>query len=276
MIVDGSGYAYKRMQVGSTATGDGNSMHPLNVSSGSYALLTAQVVGISGDTITWEGTIDEENWVGLPALNVATRTLSTTTTANGIYRLVVTSLVAVRARISTYGAGTIYVYGLLTAAGEPGFGATPTGGGVTDHALLDNLDFASSGHTGFEAEGTAAAAIATHVGESDPHTQYLKESDYTAADILTKLLTVDGTGSGLDADLLDGNSAAYFEVAGTAAAAIVTHVGLSDPHTQYLKESVFVPPGSTTQVLFNDGGAWGAYSGSTPIRPTQRAPVGAA
>lgn len=71
MIVDGSGYAYKRMQVGATATGDGNSMHPINVSSGSYALLTAQVVGISGDTITWEGTIDEENWVALPALNVA-------------------------------------------------------------------------------------------------------------------------------------------------------------------------------------------------------------
>ena len=29
-------------------------------------------------------------------------------------------------------------------------------------------------------------------------------STYTGSDILTKLLTVDGTGSGLDADLLDG------------------------------------------------------------------------
>lgn len=33
---------------------------------------------------------------------------------------------------------------------------------------------------------------------------------YTAADILAKLLTVDGIGSGLDADMLDGNSAAFF------------------------------------------------------------------
>lgn len=33
---------------------------------------------------------------------------------------------------------------------------------------------------------------------------YLAASTYTAADVLTKLLTVDGTSSGLDADLLDG------------------------------------------------------------------------
>lgn len=37
------------------------------------------------------------------------------------------------------------------------------------------------------------------------------EVNDTAAEILTKLLTVDGTGSGLDADLLDGQSAASFQ-----------------------------------------------------------------
>jgi hypothetical protein len=41
----------------------------------------------------------------------------------------------------------------------------------------------------------------------------LDEADYTAADVLTKLLTVDGAGSGLDADLLDGNSSAAFALA---------------------------------------------------------------
>lgn len=35
----------------------------------------------------------------------------------------------------------------------------------------------------------------------------------TAAEILTKMLTVDGTGSGLDADLLDGHDTAYFQPA---------------------------------------------------------------
>ncbi len=38
-------------------------------------------------------------------------------------------------------------------------------------------------------------------------------SSYTASDVLTKIKTVDGTGSGLDADLLDGHEASYFQVA---------------------------------------------------------------
>lgn len=39
---------------------------------------------------------------------------------------------------------------------------------------------------------------------------YLPAGSYTAADVLTKLLTVDGSGSGLDADLLDGFSGAHY------------------------------------------------------------------
>lgn len=196
MLTEGGAYAFKKMQTGATATGDGNSMTPLTVNGGSYALLTAQVVGISGDTITWEGTIDEEHWEALPALNVSTRAISTTATADGIYRLVVTSLVAVKARVSTYSAGTIWVYGLLTASGEPGFLAEESV--VTDHALLDNLAYASSGHTGFEASGTAAAAISTHVGLSDPHTQYALESALgtMAAATETDYLLASGTRTG--------------------------------------------------------------------------------
>lgn len=38
----------------------------------------------------------------------------------------------------------------------------------------------------------------------------LEASSYTAADVLAKLLTVDGATSGLDADLLDGQSSAYY------------------------------------------------------------------
>jgi len=38
----------------------------------------------------------------------------------------------------------------------------------------------------------------------------LDASSYTAADVLTKIKTVDGSGSGLDADLLDGQSSAYY------------------------------------------------------------------
>lgn len=44
-------------------------------------------------------------------------------------------------------------------------------------------------------------------------------ADQTAAEILTALLTVDGAGSGLDADLLDGSSAAAFATAAQGALA---------------------------------------------------------
>jgi hypothetical protein len=39
---------------------------------------------------------------------------------------------------------------------------------------------------------------------------YLPAASYTAADVLTKLKTVDGAGTGLDADLLDGQHGAYY------------------------------------------------------------------
>ena len=40
--------------------------------------------------------------------------------------------------------------------------------------------------------------------------KYLDSSSYTASDVLSKLLTVDGTTSGLDADLLDGQHGSYY------------------------------------------------------------------
>ena len=44
-------------------------------------------------------------------------------------------------------------------------------------------------------------------------TRYLQKSSYTASDILAKLKTVDGSGSGLDADLLDGYQSTSFNLA---------------------------------------------------------------
>jgi len=54
---------------------------------------------------------------------------------------------------------------------------------------------------------------------SDIQTQLdtkLASASYTAADVLAKLITVDGAGSGVDADLLDGNSSAAFATASHA------------------------------------------------------------
>jgi len=44
----------------------------------------------------------------------------------------------------------------------------------------------------------------------------LLSSDYTASDILTKIKTVDGTGSGLDADLLDGLNTSSSDTSGNS------------------------------------------------------------
>jgi hypothetical protein len=41
-------------------------------------------------------------------------------------------------------------------------------------------------------------------------TTKLASTSYTAADVLSKLITVDGTGSALDADLLDGQHGSYY------------------------------------------------------------------
>jgi hypothetical protein len=65
-----------------------------------------------------------------------------------------------------------------------------------------------------DTDGTLAAnsdaKIATQKATKTYADTKLASSDYTAADVLTKIKTVDGAGSGLDADLLDGINAADF------------------------------------------------------------------
>ena len=79
--------------------------------------------------------------------------------------------------------------------------------------LVDDADAAAARTT--LGLGTAATTAATAYATSAQGTKAdnaLPAADYTAADVLTKLKTVDGAGSGLDADLLDGNSSAYFRI----------------------------------------------------------------
>ncbi len=64
-------------------------------------------------------------------------------------------------------------------------------------------------------------------------------ADQTASEILTLLLTVDGAGSGLDADLLDGNSSAAFALAAH------NHSGVYEPADGTLLKDADI--GSTVQ-----------------------------
>lgn len=68
------------------------------------------------------------------------------------------------------------------------------------------------------AEALAGKSDTSHTQEVETITglqteldKKLNSSSYTAADVLTKIKSVDGSGSGLDADLLDGHDTAYFQ-----------------------------------------------------------------
>lgn len=70
----------------------------------------------------------------------------------------------------------------------------------------------------------------------------LDSSTYNANDVLAKLLTVDGTGSGLDADLLDGNDSSYFAIS------THNHDGVYEPILTKYDLS-----GNTSQVIVSNG-----------------------
>jgi len=143
------------MQAGATATGNGTAVVVTNEGDGAYTVLAVQVTGINGDTITFEGTVDGTNYVSLLAQNVATAATATTATANGIYRISVQGLAQVRARVSTYSAGTIYATGLLMCGGSS---STAGGSSVTIGAALP---------AGTNAIGKLAANSGVDIGDVD-------------------------------------------------------------------------------------------------------------
>lgn len=70
-------------------------------------------------------------------------------------------------------------------------------------------DYAAGGDQGrvYVGDGTSNVAISK---KSEVDTK-LDSSAYTASDVLTKVKTVDGAGSGLDADLLDGQQGSFYQ-----------------------------------------------------------------
>ena len=94
-------------------------------------------------------------------------------------------------------------------------GDATTAGSVAK-ALADAQAYADQAEVDAKAyTDTRESAITTAYEAADTVLQTaidtkLAASSYTAADVLTKIKTVDGAGSGLDADLLDGQSGAYY------------------------------------------------------------------
>jgi hypothetical protein len=99
------------MQAAAAATGNGT---PAIVAD--RALLAAQVSGTFSATITWEGTADGSNWIGLQARSMAGGDLALTATAAGVYLIPCAGLQQVRARISAYTSGSVTVNARATTA----------------------------------------------------------------------------------------------------------------------------------------------------------------
>lgn len=115
MLVPGGKNNTVPMQVAAVATGNGTVIDTTIISDGALTVVTMQITGITTATITFEATIDGTNWVAVQASNLNDGTDATTATADGIYRLTCLGLLKVRARVSAWTSGTIYVTGVACA-----------------------------------------------------------------------------------------------------------------------------------------------------------------
>ena len=79
--------------------------------------------------------------------------------------------------------------------------------------------------TATNANGEMYTRIGYDVQNNPSWGAWIKPNKDTASEILTKLKTVDGTGSGLDADLLDGHNSDYFATASTVSSIPVISTG---------------------------------------------------
>lgn len=107
----------------------------------------------------------------------------------------------------------------------------------------------------------------------------LNSSSYTASDVLTKIKTVDGAGSGLDADLLDGKSSTDFtsnnyiqDVLDTKASN--TYVNSTFTSNNYFQDSV-MPVGAGSDKVFyeNDQNVTTNYTITTGKNAMSAGPI---
>ena len=111
---------------------------------------------------------------------------------------------------------------------------TPSTTGVVEGTNLYFTDArAVSANTTAISTAVAAEATLARAAEATLQTNInakLASSSYTAADVLAKLLTVDGVGSSIDADLLDGQQGSYYASAASVTSAIA---GLTNFHSTF-------------------------------------------
>ena len=121
---------------------------------------------------------------------------------------------------------TISGYGITDAISLDGV-QTLTNKTVTDSSFFiqDNAD--NTKKAKFELSGIATATTRTYT-LPDVDGTLITNQEYTANDVLTKIKTVDGAGSGLDADLLDGLSLAQIGAPVWPSIPFITDAGVTE------------------------------------------------
>lgn len=97
------------LQTAAVATGNGETINAIE-----YGTIRVQVTGITTATITWEGSLNGLDWVGIPAINRNSGARALTATADGIYELI--GGIQLRARISSWTSGAITAYAVANGA----------------------------------------------------------------------------------------------------------------------------------------------------------------
>lgn len=99
------------LQNAATGTGNGTVLTTTG-----YGTAIIQVTGTFVATITFEGTADGSNYQSISATQIGTSTIATTATTTGIFRLSVSGITSIRARISAYTSGSVTAIGRTTNA----------------------------------------------------------------------------------------------------------------------------------------------------------------
>lgn len=133
------------------ATGNGTALK-----TNAYNSLALQVIISNTATVTFEGSVNDSNWVSLVCTSIASTSGTLTTTAtdaagSGVYQCNTAGLASVRARVSAWTSGTVTVTGQLTTAvlGGGGGGGSGGSGGTqydedTAHTTGDKMTMAGA------------------------------------------------------------------------------------------------------------------------------------
>jgi len=103
----------RRLHDGAVATANGKEL-----GTAGHTTAVFQIWGTFVATITFEARLGTGTWVAVTATNLTTAAAATTTAAAGLYRVNCAGLAVMRARVSAFTSGAVYVVARVTEAGS--------------------------------------------------------------------------------------------------------------------------------------------------------------